>query len=442
MKVLPPCFLAILFFAYSAHGQLSLEQCIAEALDNNPDLNAALHRLDAASASIQSARSGWYPQITASGTYTRTDNPPQAFFMNLNQRNADLANDFNQPDVTDNFRASLGFRMLVADGGLRSLSIDTATLRKEAEKHLTAAAQNELVFQVSRAYFTLAQAIAMVDVEHASLRSISENLRIARSRHEHGSGLLSDVLQLEVDMAEAEVNVSRALNRVELAIAALNASVGSVVADRNTSLTPDVISLDPVDFEVDAMLAMERPEYKGLAREAEAMELEMKQNQRRRLPRLYAFGSVDWDSDSLSGFEDSYLVGAALEIDLFRGFKTRAEIAIADARRREAQARADSTRNQMILELDQARLNAREAWSRIAITAKGAVSALEAHRIVQERYEQGSSGIAELLAAQSRHASAQYREVAATYDYLIAKSALKRALGAYGTADHATGEKK
>ena len=97
-----------LLAAAASSGAITLEECIQTALESSPDAQSAARRVEAAEAAITQAESAYYPQIAASGAYGRTDNPPQAFFMKLNQRQASMMEDFNNPDDTENYRASLG----------------------------------------------------------------------------------------------------------------------------------------------------------------------------------------------------------------------------------------------------------------------------------------------------------------------------------------------
>jgi len=414
---------------------LSLYDCVVKAMDQNPDLEAAAFRADAAAAAVGEARSSWYPDITLSGSYARTDNPPQAFFMNLNQRQADLTEDFNEPEDTDNFRTSLGFRMLLADAGQRSLKIDMSKLSEAASQDMLNAARNELVFQVTRAYYSAGQAAAMVTVREETISSIEENLRVAQERYAAGSALKSDVLNLEVQSAEARDAWIRALNGFKLAIAALNTAIGENVADEsNLDLTVENNLIPPLE-QVDLNEADQRPEQIGTQRQAAAAGLEFKRTRRDRFPRLVAFGSMDWDSDSLNGMEDSYIVGAALELDLFTGFRKDAETAGAMAREAEARARADSLRNQLRFDLQRAHLNSLEAWSRIDVAAKSLASANEVHRITRERYEEGSADITELMSAQTGQTASRTRDVAARFDYLIATADLTRARGLFSRTE-------
>ena len=95
----------------SAAG-VDLNRCIVTALHLNPDLQAAVSRLEAAKAAEKAVSSAYYPQLGLSSTWARTDNPPQAFFMALNQRRASLQKDFNNPEDTDNIRSSVGAQWL------------------------------------------------------------------------------------------------------------------------------------------------------------------------------------------------------------------------------------------------------------------------------------------------------------------------------------------
>jgi len=409
---------------------VTLEECIMEALQQNPDLNAAMYRVEAAAASVGEVRSTWYPTITLSGQYTRTDNPPQAFFMNLNQRTASMDEDFNHPGDTDNFRTSAGFRMLVADGGRRSLSTRIAQLNESAARDMLSATQNELVFQVTRAYYTVKQSASLIQVHEETVGRIKRSLDVARDRHIAGAVLKTDVLNLEVQEAEAQENLIRAQNQFQLALAALHTAIGKeLINDPSAERAPENFTLDPPPDHILSDEWNERPERLSARRQAEAASLDVRRAGRDRLPRLHAFGSVDWDSDTFSDTEQSYFVGAAVEWDIFTGFRRDATAAAARARHAEALAREKSLVNQLRLDVRNAHLNSQDAWARLDVVAKAVHSAAEVQRITGERYEQGAADITELLAANNQLTSALQRNTSVRYDYRISLADLNRARG-------------
>ena len=98
--------LVIVFSSTAGMSQAaSLEACVTAALENNPDVQAGMERINAARFMIKQAKSAYYPRLYLAGAYAYTDNPTQAFMMTLNQRNLNMMTpgfDPNEPDATDN----------------------------------------------------------------------------------------------------------------------------------------------------------------------------------------------------------------------------------------------------------------------------------------------------------------------------------------------------
>ena len=98
---------ALLLSAQLTASAVTLDECIQSALADSPALEAAGQRAASARNAMSVARSAYLPQVKIAGQYARTDNPPQAFMMALNQRTlnmADPAFNPNQPNDTENLR--------------------------------------------------------------------------------------------------------------------------------------------------------------------------------------------------------------------------------------------------------------------------------------------------------------------------------------------------
>jgi outer membrane protein len=408
---------------------LTLQEALEVARQANPTIEAALHRIQASAAATDEALSAYYPTVTLSGAYNRTDNPGQAFFMNLNQRIASLENDFNQPDDTENLRLSAGVKWLLLDGGQRGLSRRMARLQEMASTDRMQAAQQELTYQVTRSYYGLQQARENKKTQEAMLHRVEESLRVARARFDAGSALKTDVLHLEVMEAEAQENLIRADHAVILAIEILNTTIGEDLVNAGTELViRDDGALPPVP-ELIALDFNRRPELNAIRRDEEAGSLAARRANREGLPRLSAYGSADWDSDVSSDYEQSYFAGAVLEWDLFTGFRQSSRSGAAKAQSLEQAARRRELENQLQLELQQAYLSAKESQQRLVVVARALDSATEAYRITRARYEEGAADITELLTAQSGLTASEIRALNTRFDYLIAQAKLQRASG-------------
>jgi outer membrane protein TolC len=361
--------------------------------------------------------------------YARTDNPPQAFMMLLNQRNVSLQSDFNNPDDTENLALGLGLKWRLYDFGRRGL--DTAMARDAAEVSalVLAGLRNDLIHQVTRGYYSALQAAAFVAVREESVKTIRESLRVADERLKAGGAVKTDVLNLEVQLAQAREDLIRANNGVKLALAALNTAIGSnIVTVAGLPAKVDSPTAKPPEDE-DPAVVLTRPEFQAARQMARIQGAAVQKARRQHMPTVNAFGSLDWNSGVSSDFERSYMVGVAAEADLFDGFRRRASVAGADARQRAAEAEAVKAGDALRLDLTAAALQAGEAWERREVARKSIESAEESLRITQQRYQQGAADLPELLTAQAGLTGSRTRHVAALYDYLIALSNLQRAKG-------------
>ncbi len=407
----------------------TLDDCIAIALRANPDVRAATERVQAARAALNEARSAYYPMLGGSATYARTDNPPQAFMMMLNQRSVSLQSDFNNPPDTDNIALGLGLKYRLFDFGRRSL--DTAMARDGAaiSQLVLQGLQNDLIHQVTRGYYSVLQASAYVAVQEESVQTLQESLRVANERVKAGGAVQTDVLNLEVQLAQANEDLIRARNGVRLALAVLNTAIGSnLVGTVDMPAAVDLPADRPPEREDPAVL-QNRPELEAARKGATVQQAAVQKARKQYWPTLNAFGSVDWNSDVSSDFERSYLVGVMAEVDLFDGFRRRSATAGAQAQARAAEAEVSKAANSLALDLTAASIQAGEAWERLEVARKSIANAEEALRITRERYQQGVANLPELLTAQVGLTGTRARNVAARYDCLTALSNLQRARG-------------
>lgn len=417
-----------------AETAMDVEACAQAALESNPDLMAVQARVAAARAAVKQAASAYYPQVGLAAGYARTDNPPQAFMMELNQQQlnmADPAFNPNEPDDTENTRLSVNARYALYDGGRRGLNKATAESSAAAVRAQEQAARNALVHEVRRAWYGVRQAAALVKVGEDTVASMEENLRVARERLQAGQALRTDVLNLEVSHAEAEEQLIRARNGLELAGLALNTAIGRDYATVAGVLAV-ALKADPAVPAGDESAVDQRAELTAARAAVQAQESQYKLARRGYAPQISAFGSVDWDSEVNSDFEQSYFAGVGAEWEAFTGFRRGSAVAAAEQSLRAARAELDSLRNKLVLDYRGSILSAREASQRLAVAGRSRESAEESLRITRARYTEGSADVTELLTAQNGLTATRAREESARYDLWTALSNVERAGGRLG----------
>lgn len=431
-SILWACLALFLILLNGRAEAVTLEECIREALRRNPDANTAAIRVEAAQAMISEADSAYFPQLSVAGGYAVTDNPTQAFMMQLNQRNLDImAPRFNpnDPGNTDNLRLSAELKYRFYDFGRRRMLSESAALGAEAANLQLATIRNELIYQITRGYFTILQALDYVTVQQETIHSFEESLQVARDKYKAGTVIKTDVLNLEVALVQAREDLIRTRNSVDLAIVALNTGIGYDFVTRESLPAFEEIVPAPPVMEQDFSAIETRPELQTVQKMSQVKERLYIRAKRQSYPVLNAYGSYDLDSGDIESFEGSYAVGLKAEWDIFTGFRTSSAARKAEAEWRAAQQDEKKVRNTLMQDLKTARIQAAESWQRLETIRKSVESALESLRITQVRYREGVAGITDLLTAQVGLTAIRTRSVAAVYDHAAAVSNLQRARG-------------
>ena len=173
--------------------------------------------------------------------------------------------------------------------------------------------------------------------------------------------LKTEVLDLEVRLAQAREDLVRARNAHALAVRTLHNLLGIErgefeVADN----APAITAPDSGDFSGRAELAAARQRELAAQEQVHAAKAGY-------LPRLSAFGSLDydygWKYDDGGG---SYTAGALLQWDLWDGKLTRAKVQEANANLETAREEQRKLRLALDLEVEQARLDLKAANERLA----------------------------------------------------------------------------
>jgi outer membrane protein TolC len=410
---------------------IELEEAVAMALANSPDVAAANHRIAAARAAILEARSGFLPAVSVSQSYTASNNPVRAFMMTLNQRAFDFADtDFNHPGTVDNFATRLIGRWRLYDGGRDAAGHDAAELAAEAAEANLAAVRNTLVFEVTRAYYETLKARRFVATAEAAVADRENNLALAESLRDEGAALETDALDADVALAAARADLISARSARAVAEAILTSVVG---ARGNERLTAAEVAGEAVDLATEGDLTgldyRQRPELVSADKLVEAAEKRLRAARAGWLPRLSAFGGYNLDSGDFDDFADSWAAGASVELDLFEGGRTQGAIARAQAELSAAEAERRRIELRMELDWRRSRQAVEESAARVRATAKAAHQAERSLRITRERYREGLALFARVLSSETALADARQRRSAAVYDYHIARAALERAGG-------------
>ncbi len=402
----------------------TLERALEQALNHNPDARIARQRIAAAQAGLEQANAAVWPRLQFQSSYTRTDNPMMVFGSILNQRAYPSAGlNFNDvPDMDDLNTRGLVTLPLYAGGKIKA-GREAAKANTEAARQENGAVRNALGFEVARGYYTILKTRQFIVAAEGAVNSFVTNLGIAQKRLEGGTLLKSDVLDLEVRLAQAREDLVRARNANALANRALRNLLGIEAGDFEVADSPpSAAAPDTGDFSRRAELAAARQRERAAEEQVRAAKSGY-------LPRLGAFAGADYDYGSrFDSGGASYTAGALLQWDVWDGNLTRAKVREARANLESAQEEQRKLRLALDLEVEQARLDLKTAYERLDVTEQAVAQASESAGLTRARFEQGAALSTQLIDSETALVAARVRRAEAEADRHIAIAAFRKAL--------------
>jgi outer membrane protein TolC len=346
-----------------------------------------------------------------------------AFGSILNQRSYSSSLNFNDVPGMDDLSAQGMITVPLYAGGRNVAGRQAAKATTEAAKQESAAIRNELGFEVSRAFHTVLKTRQFILAAEAAVNSFETNLVVAKKRLDGGTLLKSDVLDIEVRLAQAHEDLVSARNASTLAERALRNLLGIEEGEFVVADTAPVVSApDPGDFS-------QRPELAAARERERAAQAQVGGSKSGYLPRVSAFGSVGYDYGSVTGGSgQSYTAGVQAQWNLWDGFSTRAKVREADANLESAREEQRKLRLALDLEVEQARLDLKAADERLAVSGKTVEQAEESAGLTRNRFEQGLALSTQLIDSESALVAARVRRAEAESNRRIAIAALRKAL--------------
>jgi outer membrane protein len=412
---------------------LSLDQGILFALRDHPDIETALARIRQAHAMIDEASASFWPSISAFGEYLQGDAPSSFLFKTIDQRMLPPNVNFNEPGWFENYEVGLKARINLFNGGrdlIRRRMAETGLDIHDLDRR---SIENALVESVIHAYFQALAAFDYVEIAKQSVDTVEEQRRVVEVRYRGGGALRSDLLSLEVRLAQAREEMVRAHNNRDLTIAAL-AILLSFDPDAPLRLQggETVIRNFPGDYASGLAQALaNRPELKKVRHQVVQSYMALDAARTGYLPTVDAYARFYMDDPS-ADFEtsrDNWVAGVVLNWDFFTGMSTRAGVSKARGVLDEMLALDRKTTQNVQLDLKSAYLRLAEAEARLDVTQASVAQAEESLSLVKKEYEGGSATITRYLEAELALNRARTLAKAAYYDKQRALASVGRGIG-------------
>ena len=407
----------------------NVEDLIAVAKQNRPELAAVQAFVERRQAELREAKSNLWPQLSAiaqiSRWWVRPEGSPSDYFTNY-------------PYDEQFAYAGLTLKYLLLDFGGRSAQ------SKAAQQALFTANWNhnqviqDVLRNVAVAFYNYIGNKAQVRADEVSLNEAQTSLESAELRLEAGVGTLPDVLQAKATMAQVQFDLVSDQGAVQTSRGELATVIGWPANTAfDVSGEPEELPLAAIEQNVEDLIAVakqNRPELAAVQAFVERRQAELREAKSNLWPQLSAIAQISrwWvrPDGSSSDYFTNYLFGLQLQFPIFQGFALINSVREARSDLKAARAALLLEEQVVIEDVWNAYYNFRTAAGQLEASEVLLASSKESFDASLARFRSGVGDIVELLNAQTLLAEARAEKIKATTSLFTSFAELVHALGA------------
>jgi len=396
----------------------SLTECVDKALENNPEIKAAVSTTDIYHSKIGQARSNYFPQFSLSSGYSR---------LNPLVNNSSL----RAPDVyynSYNF-SSISVEQLIFDFGKTADLLKASKLGHESSEHDLQAVINNVIYSVKEAYYKLLFAQKQLEVMQDTVNKFQQHLDQATAFYEVGTKPKIDVTTARFNLSNANLSLISAKNDIIMAYAALNNAMG--LPKQVEYSIKDDLDYKKLDLQFNQIIQLAydtRPDLKAAQLRTQASERLVKIAKKAVMPDIEASSAYNVGGGDF--FDDyGFTFGLKLDLPLTNAYKTKKILDEAKAVLDQNTAVAQKLENEVFLQAKQAHTQIVEAGEKIPVSELLLEQAKENYELASGRYKVGLGDSIELKDAEIEYTKAQMQYFSSILEYNIAVANLERIVG-------------
>ena len=401
--------------AASGSKSLTLAKCVQTALTRRPELRGEKAAVQVSAAHVDVERGGYFPTLTVSAGYERLK-----YSYTPKSGGKPPGEDRNDWVLSTNLDWS------VLDVVSTSSRVDAAKAKKRSARESLKAKRRGVALEVTHAYYEALERRHYIVLLDAALERSKLHEKLAKARLDVGKGSQADILRARVTQARTQLELTKAKSAHTQALAGLKTAMG-VSLSRN--ITPQPVGLKIPSKVFSPLKRKRRPEQRQSRHLLEASRHEKSAALHGFWPRLRLFGGVELQEDRFFPGENNWFFGVALEIPLFRYYRTTAEWRKAKARVAQAKAQVDEVDSKLALVAQRAFLKLKEAKATLNAAKTLLASAKKNLEVDEERYRQGVGSMVALTDARATFFTAKAEVVRAVFNALVRAADYRHATG-------------
>ncbi len=408
---------------------ITLTQALELARRNNHDLQVSLLELERNRAALREAQAALLPTLGVSTDLTRSQSAGSQLQDEINGQNP-FAAKVDQPSTSFNGQAQLSYN-LYTSGRVQ------ASIRAAEEQvrfyELAVETQSETIrLNVATDYYNLQQADEQVRIAQSAVVNSEASLRDAEALERAGVGTRFDVLRSQVNLANAQQNLTNARSQQSISRRQLATRISLPQGINISAADPvQLAGLWNPTLEQSIVLAYQnRPELQQQLAQRNINEQQRRQALAELGPQVSLVASynlLDQFDDNVS-VTDGYSFGVRATLNLFDGGAARARAAQQRANIAIAETQFAEQRNQIRFQVEQAYSTQQSSLENVQTANTALEQAREALRLARLRFQAGVGTQTDVINSENDLTQAEGNRVTAILDYNRALAQLQRSV--------------
>ncbi len=431
-----------IFCISSVHAQekrtLTLEDAIQTGLEKSPIVAISEMSVQAAEAREREATTALLPSLRFAGSYARLSDVPE-FAVDLPIQNLTPNGIEIFPNIVDHYSARVSLHQPLFTGFRLQGNRDAARYNAEAERYGHIADKNELVYAITKAYWTAYRAKESERVVSASVDQLSEHLKNVENYYQEGMVTRNEVLKVQVRLSNTRVRLIETRSTLRVAFIQLNNLIGLPLTTE-TELTsepkyglPEALDLD--DYVSTAVT--DNPEIRELDSRKQMSESTVRVARSGWYPQVYLTGSYYYQRPHQrylplrDEFNDSWDIGVTVSFDILNWGAIAHRTSQARAQLHQTEYAFEKRRDDITVEVTQHYLNVTSAREQVDAARFAMEQAEENFRITEDMFREEMVVNADVLDADVALLQARMAYIEALVKYEVAEAGLRKVIGGW-----------
>ncbi|GIK60452.1 MAG: TolC family protein [Ignavibacteriota bacterium] len=420
--------------------KLTLEKAIGIALHKNSQLLISTSQIEGYESSVQAAYGNFLPSLglNAGWDWSRSD---------VKGVGTVVINGIPVPRVSTtstsrNYRGSVYTDWTLFDGLANFAQLSKTENELQSAQYSLERVKQDIVFQTMSLYYDVVYAEQLLRVKKADLKWNEKNLETIKERNRLGAATLADVYQQEVAKGNAELELIKTENQLEISKKDLLFYLGEdilqefVFSDTLTSAETEILNSDLLnDYENITELVTQalnkRFDYQSAVLNFESSKEGVTIAESGHWPSLTANGNYSLYTDNLSTIDQSKTLGfgLSLNIPLFSGWSVTNRVQLAEVQSKISEVEKSDLERDIKRQIKTTFLNLQAAQKGLGVSEKNIAAARENLKIEEEKYSLGSGKLLDVLIVNSRYTDALTSLLNAQFAYIVLSQQMRYYLG-------------